>query len=185
MRFKGTLAKWNADRGFGFIRPMEPGPDVFVHVSAWPRGTPPPQVGDVLTYEVTTGPDGRTRAVAVARPGEAVRPATPASGSRLRPPRSRRDAPAGRFATAAVVLIGIASVAGYQRFSAGRSEPATVGDVIEQLDEAPAPYACDGRTRCSEMNSCDEARWVLRHCPNTEMDGDGDGVPCEQQWCAN
>ena len=181
MRFKGTLAKWNADRGFGFIRPMEPGPDVFVHVSAWPRGTPQPQVGDVLTYEVTTGPDGRTRAVAVARPGEAARPAAPTRESRRRPARARRDAPAGRFATAAVVLMGIASVAGYQRFSAGRSEPATVGDVIGQLDEAPAPYACDGRVHCSQMQSCEEADWFARNCPGVKMDGDGDGRACEDE----
>ncbi|MGN0857816.1 MAG: excalibur calcium-binding domain-containing protein, partial [Stenotrophomonas sp.] len=30
---------------------------------------------------------------------------------------------------------------------------------------------------------CEEARYFLRHCPNTKMDGDGDGVPCEQQLC--
>ncbi|MCC4586602.1 excalibur calcium-binding domain-containing protein [Xanthomonas sp. NCPPB 1067] len=33
------------------------------------------------------------------------------------------------------------------------------------------------------MRSCDDATYVLQHCPNTRMDGDGDGVPCEQQWC--
>jgi hypothetical protein len=35
------------------------------------------------------------------------------------------------------------------------------------------------------MTSCDEAGYFLRNCPNVEMDGDGDGVPCEKQWCGN
>jgi len=42
---------------------------------------------------------------------------------------------------------------------------------------------CDGRTHCSHMRSCEEAKYFIQHCPNTEMDGDHDGVPCEQQWC--
>ena len=42
---------------------------------------------------------------------------------------------------------------------------------------------CDGRTHCSQMTSCSEATWFLRNCPGTQMDGDGDGVPCERQWC--
>lgn len=50
-------------------------------------------------------------------------------------------------------------------------------------EPAPAPYRCDGRTRCSQMTSCDEATFFLRKCPGTQMDGDGDGIPCEQQWC--
>ncbi|WP_291113463.1 excalibur calcium-binding domain-containing protein [Hydrogenophaga sp.] len=33
------------------------------------------------------------------------------------------------------------------------------------------------------MTSCSEARLFLKHCPGVKMDGDGDGVPCEQQWC--
>jgi hypothetical protein len=49
--------------------------------------------------------------------------------------------------------------------------------------ESQAPYSCDGRTRCSQMHSCAEATWFIQHCPNTKMDGDGDGVPCESQWC--
>ena len=42
---------------------------------------------------------------------------------------------------------------------------------------------CDGRKRCSQMRSCEEATWFLQHCPGVEMDGDRDGVPCERQWC--
>jgi hypothetical protein len=41
----------------------------------------------------------------------------------------------------------------------------------------------DGRTRCSQMTSCDEAKFFLKDCPGTQMDGDGDGIPCESQWC--
>jgi len=46
-----------------------------------------------------------------------------------------------------------------------------------------AQYRCDGRTRCSQMTSCEEATFFLRNCPDTKMDGNGDGVPCERQWC--
>ena len=42
---------------------------------------------------------------------------------------------------------------------------------------------CDGRTYCSQMTSCAEAKYFLAHCPNVKMDGDHDGIPCEQQWC--
>ena len=45
------------------------------------------------------------------------------------------------------------------------------------------PFSCDGRTRCSQMTSCEEAEYFLRNCPGVEMDGDNDGVPCESQWC--
>ena len=50
---------------------------------------------------------------------------------------------------------------------------------------APASSAsrCDGRTHCSQMRSCEEATYFLQHCPNTQMDGDNDGVACERQWC--
>jgi endonuclease YncB( thermonuclease family) len=44
-------------------------------------------------------------------------------------------------------------------------------------------YRCDQRTYCSQMTSCEEATWFLQHCPGVKMDGNRDGVPCEQQWC--
>lgn len=51
------------------------------------------------------------------------------------------------------------------------------------VERATETFTCDGRIHCSQMRSCAEATYVLRHCPGTRMDGDNDGVPCEQQWC--
>ena len=46
-------------------------------------------------------------------------------------------------------------------------------------------FSCDGRVYCSQMTSCEEAKFFLAHCSGTKMDGDGDGIPCEQQFCGN
>ncbi|MDM0034878.1 excalibur calcium-binding domain-containing protein [Variovorax sp. J22P271] len=42
-----------------------------------------------------------------------------------------------------------------------------------------------GRKLCSQMTSCSEAKFFLKNCPGTRMDGNHDGVPCEQQWCTS
>lgn len=42
---------------------------------------------------------------------------------------------------------------------------------------------CDGRTQCSEMTSCPEAIFFMKKCPDTKLDADGNGVPCESEWC--
>jgi cold shock CspA family protein len=36
-RFNGTLKKWNAERGFGFVVSEQGGQELFLHVSAMPR----------------------------------------------------------------------------------------------------------------------------------------------------
>jgi hypothetical protein len=46
-------------------------------------------------------------------------------------------------------------------------------------DPGAGRYSCDTRQYCSEMTSCDEARWHLQECGLTRLDSDGDGVPCE------
>lgn len=45
-----------------------------------------------------------------------------------------------------------------------------------------AQFKCDGRTHCSQMHSYDEAVFFLRNCPNTKMDGNHNGIPCERQF---
>ena len=31
----------------------------------------------------------------------------------------------------------------------------------------------------------EEAEFFLANCPGVKMDGGGDGVPCEKQWCGD
>jgi len=45
-------------------------------------------------------------------------------------------------------------------------------------------FKCDGRKRCKEMTSCEEARCFVQNCADVEMDGDHDGFPCED-WCGH
>ncbi|MBN9463492.1 MAG: excalibur calcium-binding domain-containing protein [Burkholderiales bacterium] len=61
-------------------------------------------------------------------------------------------------------------------------QPASVNT---RPDASQSAYRCDGRTYCSQMTSCAEATFFLQNCPNVKMDGDGDGVPCERQWCSS
>ncbi len=83
------------------------------------------------------------------------------------------------------VLISL-GVFGYSKISSHSSSSSGM-----KLISEPAPgstrtpardYHCDGRQHCSQMNSYEEAKWFLDHCPNMKMDGDGDGIPCESQF---
>ncbi len=47
----------------------------------------------------------------------------------------------------------------------------------------PAGFRCDGRQYCSQMTSRAEAKYFLAHCPGVKMDGDKNGILCEQPWC--
>jgi len=64
------------------------------------------------------------------------------------------------------------------------AEPADENPVTN-IDASKSVYKCDGRTRCPQMTSCEEAKFFITHCPNTKMDGDKDGIPCEDQWCGH
>ena len=68
MRYTGTLKIWNDERGFGFLEPTQGGPEIFVHIKAFPLSTGRPFVGQVLTYEIETSPDGKKKARAVQFP---------------------------------------------------------------------------------------------------------------------
>lgn len=43
-----------------------------------------------------------------------------------------------------------------------------------------ASYQCGSKQYCKEMNSCEEAKYFLNVCGMKRLDGDGDGVPCQQ-----
>jgi len=88
------------------------------------------------------------------------------------------------------IVAGAFALTAWQRVN--RPEPMAEPDHVEQPTslavEASAPtpsFHCDGRTRCTEMTSCEEATFFLQNCPGVKMDGEGDGVPCERQWCGH
>ena len=39
--------------------------------------------------------------------------------------------------------------------------------------------SCGSKTYCTEMQSCQEARFYLEQCGLQRLDKDGDGIPCE------
>ena len=176
VRSHGTLIRWNDDRGFGFIAPAGGGPELFVHISAFPRGGARPQIGELISFETEVGTDGRQRAVRVMRPAKRAEGAHRRTRSK---PDNRREWLSGFLS---LLMFGGIGVYLYQRFS-GNDTPPSPAPVSLQSSDTTMTMACDGRTRCPQMRSCEEARFFLANCPGTKMDGDHDGVPCEEQWC--
>lgn len=100
-----------------------------------------------------------------------------------------------------LIIFLLIAVAGWQGYTKYQGHGLAQDDVQSVAPEAtasvePTPrserpastpsreFRCDGRTHCSHMTSCAEATFFLRNCPDTKMDGDHDGIPCEQQWCS-
>ena len=78
-----------------------------------------------------------------------------------------------------------------EELNAGEKKRRAAAPSPRALAPAPAPttrfsgFSCDTRQYCSQMRSCEEARYFLANCPGVKMDGDRDGIPCEEQWCSH
>lgn len=182
MRIEGKLTRWNDERGFGFITPTQGGQDIFVHISAFPRDGRRPAVGEAVVFEIEVDGSGRKRA----RNLQCSQRPVAGRKSQLRRPAAhrRQEKPGLLWRLIPLLLIVGLGAYGYDAWtSRGSSSP--VGVVAPDVQGAVSPYRCDGRTHCSQMTSCAEATFFLRNCPNTQMDGNGDGVPCERQWCTS
>ncbi|WP_415036625.1 excalibur calcium-binding domain-containing protein [Azonexus sp.] len=84
-----------------------------------------------------------------------------------------------------IVWFGYGQHKAKQAFTEAQVPAASVYKSTPVYESTPVSprFTCDGRTHCSQMHSCEEATFFLRNCPNTKMDGNNDGVPCERQWC--
>lgn len=190
MRHTGVLQSWNDERGYGFIAPTQGGLALFVHISAFPPDGTRPGVGERLEYQPGSGRDGKPQAFDVVRMAVGRAPAPPRSADPGPRPGRRRIGPVLLTVLLLALLVGVA-VLGPGRH--GADAPTPDAPDADRLQAAPRPglassgaataWRCDGRAHCSQMSSCDEARWFLDHCPGMQMDGDGDGIPCETQWC--
>jgi len=70
-----------------------------------------------------------------------------------------------------------------RRAAAASAAAATPRAVSPAPATVSSSFRCDGRKYCSQMSSCAEAKYFLANCPGVKMDGDNDGIPCEEQWC--
>ena len=184
MRIEGTISKWNDDRGFGFITPSQGGQEIFVHISIFPRDGMRPAIGEKVSFEIETDKDGKKRAknlLCPERPSSQRRSTSPSR----RPDSYHRNERTG-FLTRVIPLIVLAGLVtyGYSEFSR-ITTPVVENAASPEIDATSQSYNCDGRTHCSQMTSCEEATFFIRNCPGVEMDGNNDGVPCEQQWCTS
>jgi cold shock CspA family protein len=189
MRLSGTLRSWMNDRGFGFIAPTNGGVELFVHVSALPRDCSRPAVGEKLTYELGRGKNGKPQAVNVQRASishTSQRPHT------LRPQSRQGRSPIPRL-IGLLLLLALCAF-GFNEYQS-QKRASSYSPQLQQLATEPEhrtmpptvaqDFKCDGRTYCSQMTSCTEAKFFLKNCPGTQMDGNNDGTPCEQQWCTS
>jgi cold shock CspA family protein len=174
MRYQGRLVEWNEAKGFGFIAPNGGGGKVFVHISDLPRGSTRPSLGTLLTYELASDPKGRPTAVA-ARPAAARAPQHYSGW---------RQAAGTLFAAAVLAAAGY--VIWVRLNSPGSTVKATVYKLLfarEALRDSKTFTCKPERTSCSAMTSCAEALLHQERCGVANMDGDHDGIPCEQQLC--
>lgn len=169
MRFQGKIKSWNQAKGFGFITPNGGGNDVFLHISNFSRTNKKPLVNSLVTYEIELDDSKRQKAVDVKFVGEKVVVENKSSILSI---------------FTLIFIFGFIAFAINDLFQhRGSTIESTFYKSLNVRDYKKSDFTCDGKTFCSEMSSCKEALFYRENCSGTEMDGDRDGIPCEQQWC--
>lgn len=192
MKDKGILKNWNDKRGFGFVECKSYDEDIFIHFSALQYMSRKPRNGDLIYFDRMTDDEGKVRAEYASIKGVEAKPIEQFTEDRAhsdnRVERVSRDNNKPGFF---LILMGLLSVFYlYQTFSANPLPipmPEFLKELMKKNDVSdPANlsrFSCQGKRHCSQMSSCDEAKFYLRNCPNVKIDGDRDGVPCERQLC--
>lgn len=177
---RGLLKRWNDEKAFGFIKSESSKSDVFIHISALKGMSRRPIVGDTIFFNVQTDQDGKQKAFNARIDGVA----------QLRPVAQRKNKTENRKTTNPwlVKLLILITLLPITLFIYDKN----ISDRTIAVEQSFSPiikktrtiYNCNGKTYCSEMTSCEEAKFYQNNCPGTLMDGDNDGVPCESQWCS-
>ena len=163
-----SLRRRTVERNCSFIYPL-----FHVTVLGLSKANP-------LPLNWTGGRNGKPQAVRVLRRAVGIQ----APSRRFATRRTRK---AGRplwFVLTAIFVVACIAYS-YNRVTkhAGFRPPALLAEPVEPKPSVQNAYRCDGRTYCSQMTSCAEATYFLNNCAGVKMDGNNDGIPCEQQWC--
>ena len=180
---KGVLFTWKDEKGFGFILPENCGKNIFIHISAFGKIDRRPKVGDIVYYhlKITSNQKGKYSAYNATIEGVKKEP------KRLSRKPTRKGISFWKM-TAGFMVFFMIFVYGISKIKMSSPSPQIEVPQMEVpiIETSPLSsqfqkYHCAGKVHCSEMDSCEEARYYLRNCPNVKIDGDGDGIPCEQQ----
>jgi cold shock CspA family protein len=202
---RGFLERWDDARGFGFIYHINYPKGVFIHISAFNRNiSRRPVIGDMIVYELLVAANGKNKAINAQIEGVGVATKPSQTHTTVHQKRNNKTSSANLIKVILIALLTIVSllVNKYQANSDARHStstaveesitvPLAIPKVVEKSITKPlvtllqTQYSCQGKTYCSQMSSCEEAQFYQNHCSGTQMDGDGDGIPCEDQWCGH
>jgi cold shock CspA family protein len=178
---KGQLKSWRDDKGFGFIESSKLEQDTFIHISSLKAMSRKPKVGDFIYFEIEKQNDGKNKAINCRIEGVASK-----VGKNPEPRIHKKSSLPTSKIIIALLVIGVGIFA-FQRL--GLTPPVTtpaqqtpsqskVDNSLTDTVNEPE-FVCDGRQYCDEMTSREEAKYFNKYCPDTKMDGDKDGFPCE------
>ncbi|HHK5609064.1 TPA: excalibur calcium-binding domain-containing protein [Neisseria cinerea] len=184
---RGVIVKWDNEKGYGFIRIDGSKQEIFCHISDFSQRSPRPELNKAVGFEVVSGGKGgfSAKQIRYLNRERAVSP-----GYRKKH-RKDEESPTSIVQVVLSLLVGLllVSVIGYKAYQyasekltlkqENTSVKTQVLPEIKRQQPDSSPYRCDGRQHCSQMTSCEEAKWFVRNCSDTKMDGDGDGIPCE------
>ena len=222
---EGKIKNYNAERGFGFIKIEGKSEDIFFHISAFPKSTGEPKIGERLKFLIVED-KGKNKAVNIVRLDlnkVGANNHNKQMNSGISPNRLSVNKKGKTATIIGLVIIAILTGLLFQKYQAYqqskelraaqlieeqknivKAQRQALGDLPEvklsektenALRNTPSlpihtqqsvpvntQFSCDGREHCSQMRSYEEAVFFLRNCPNTKMDGNNDGEPCEQQF---
>ncbi|WP_165010691.1 excalibur calcium-binding domain-containing protein [Neisseria yangbaofengii] len=206
MRYYGTIVRWNESRRFGAIREESTENEIFVAFSAFNGDTEGPFEGQRVSFYLANGRQGRSEAQDVRFVDDFDDASSPSYADYRKQGNGSSRAGGVLLTIALVAALLSGGWYGRQAWQSHHTQTvhttpqpdsmvATIAAQMKaerkawnQAVKSPASakpsakFSCDGRQYCSQMNSREEAEFFIRHCPNTKMDGDNDGIPCENRW---
>lgn len=204
MLIEGVIKSYQPDRGFGFIQVEGNQKDLFFHIKDCPYREIIPEVGERVKFEIAEDQQGKLRAIHILRMNikkEAIRH-TPQSRALANEALNRKNkynqrnrntkssSSQGYFRRLmGIVVIVVLGYLVYQKYLEWKTAQTVTSSEVQPVlsqakmnNEMQQNFKCDGRQHCSQMRSYEEAVFFIRNCPDTKMDGDGDGDPCESQF---
>jgi cold shock CspA family protein len=186
----GKIVSWNDSLGYGFIKPDNENQQVFVHISAFGRLFKRPEIGDRVHFDTIIEPSGKQKAkiariieneVSVnddKKPQSVKKMYNKSVNDYAQNPKRGKN-------KVVLVLFGliVCAILLVKTTLSSKTVQPVVDKTIRTPDTTIKPrFKCEGKTHCNQMSSYEEALFYMRNCPGTQMDGDHDGIPCEQQF---